>query len=247
MQPPPPLRRQHDPDLARRDIRAEGPPKAKISVALIEDNRLVREGSTTLLNRLSDIKVVASDPGDLKLMKDGTGAEHPDVILLEIGLHIRDSLKVAQDLRKAFPAAGIIVMDLLPAHEDVMEYIIAGVSGFVMKDATLDEVCHTIRSVAAGSDVLPNAMTATLFSEIAREAVTNSNEEIDLESVRLTAREREVVNLVAEGMSNKAIGRVLHISIHTVKSHLRNIMEKLTLHSRLQIATYVHQSTVGAP
>jgi two-component system nitrate/nitrite response regulator NarL len=69
----------------------------------------------------------------------------------------------------------------------------------------------------------------------------------DLDPVRLTAREREVIDLIAEGMSNRAIGRALHISIHTVKSHLRNIMEKLALHSRLQLARYVHQTRDDAP
>jgi DNA-binding NarL/FixJ family response regulator len=222
-------------------------PEEVIAVALIEDNRLVREGITSLLNRLPDIQVIAADEGDLTLLNGEETPEHPDVILLDIGLQSGDSLQVAKDLKRDFPGAGIIVMDLLPAHEDVIEFISAGVSGFIMKDATLDDVCRTIRSVAAGVDVLPQAMTATLFSEIAKEAVLNGGLVIDPESVRLTMREREVINLVAEGMSNKAIGHSLHVSIHTVKSHLRNIMEKLTLHSRLQIASYVHQTKDHTP
>jgi two-component system nitrate/nitrite response regulator NarL len=219
-----------------------------IAVALIEDNRLVREGITALLNRLPDIQVVASDAGALEWINGNLNQTPPQVILLDIGLDVRDSLKVAKDLRQEFPSAKIVVMDLLPAHEDVIEFISTGVSGFIMKDATLDDVCNTIRSVAAGNDVLPKALTATLFSEIAKEAVAAGGASVfDNEGVRLTSREQEVINLVAEGLSNKAIGHSLHVSIHTVKSHLRNIMEKLTLHSRLQIASFVHNQKNDKP
>ena len=131
-------------------------------------------------------------------------------------------------------------MDLLPAYEELSDFVVSGVSGFIMKDASLEVVVGTIRAVAAGLKVLPDQMTGTLFSEIASESVPNRGPQ-DQESVRLTPREREVIDLVAEGMSNKAIAKELHISIHTVKSHLRNIMEKLTVNSRLQIAKYVHE------
>jgi DNA-binding NarL/FixJ family response regulator len=146
---------------------------------------------------------------------------------------------------KDFPDARVIVMDLLPAHEELQEFVSAGVSGFIMKDAQLDVVLKTIRSVASGLKVLPDQMTATLFSEIAKEVLRNGVSIAQDDSVRMTPREREVINLIAEGLSNKAIGKQLHISVHTVKSHLRNIMEKLTLNSRLQIAAYVHRRDAG--
>jgi DNA-binding NarL/FixJ family response regulator len=135
-------------------------------------------------------------------------------------------------------------MDLLPNEEDIMEFVGVGVSGFVMKDATLDELLRTIRSVASGIDVLPPLLVSTLFAEIANEVVSNGVPAV-LDSVRMTPREREVIDLIGEGKSNKAIGKALHISTHTVKSHLRNIMEKLKLHSRLEIAVYVHEQGTG--
>lgn len=205
-----------------------------ITVALIEDNRLVREGITSLLNRYPDIRVVAGAPsGHEPLPPDA----NPRVILLDLGLENGDSVRVARAVKKDFPDARIVVMDLLPAHEEIMEFVGAGVSGFVMKDASLDDVVDTIRSVAAGRDVLPSRMTGTLFSEIATELLANGEAEA-LESVRFTPRERAVIDLIAEGMSNKAIAKRLDISTHTVKSHLRNIMEKLTFHTRLQVAAY---------
>lgn len=207
-----------------------------ISVALIEDNRLVREGIVALLSQHSDLRVVAEGSnGETLLIAD----LQPHVVLLDLGLRNGDSLKVAQKIRKEFPDAKVIVMDLLPVHEEIVEFVHAGVSGFVMKDATVQDLVDAIRSVADGAQILPPEMTGTLFSQIARQAVAKGRSKT-LDSVRMTPREREVINLIAEGMSNKEIARHLHIATHTVKSHVRNIMEKLMLHTRLQIAAYAY-------
>jgi DNA-binding NarL/FixJ family response regulator len=214
-----------------------------ISIALIEDNRLVREGIAALLNQLADLKVVASAAsGDTLLAK----RTNPHVVLLDLGLRNGDSLRVAEKVKREFPESKVIVMDLLPIHEDIVEFVNAGVSGFIMKDATLDDLVNTIRLVAGGANVLPPQMTGTLFSQIAREAVTRGRPEV-LDSVRMTPRERDVVNLIAEGLSNKEIAGRLHIATHTVKSHVRNVMEKLTLHTRLQIAAYAHRERRANP
>ena len=209
-----------------------------ISVALIEDNRLVREGIAALLNQHPDLKVVAGNSnGDTALLRK----VNPQVVLLDLGLRNGDSLRIAQQVRRDFPESKVIVMDLLPVHEDIVEFVHVGVSGFIMKDATLDDLVTTIRSVAGGAHVLPPQMTGSLFSQIARDAVTKGRPDV-LESVRMTPREREVINLIAEGLSNKEIASTLHIATHTVKSHVRNIMEKLTLHTRLQIAAYAYKT-----
>jgi DNA-binding NarL/FixJ family response regulator len=208
-----------------------------ISVALIEDNRLVREGIAALLSQLPDLKVVAGgSSADTALLRQ----VNPHVVLLDLGLRNGDSLRVAETVKKEFPESKVIVMDLLPVHEDIVEFVNAGVSGFIMKDATLDELVHTIRQVAAGAHILPPQMAGTLFSQIARDAVSRGRPAV-LESVRMTPREREVINLIAEGLSNKEIAGRLHIATHTVKSHVRNVMEKLMLHTRLQIAAYAHR------
>ena len=208
-----------------------------ISVAVIEDNRLVREGIAALLNQLPDLRVVAGgSSADTALLRQ----VNPHVVLLDLGLRNGDSLRVAEKVKKEFPESKVIVMDLLPVHEDIVEFVNAGVSGFIMKDATLEDLVHTIRSVAAGAHVLPPQMAGTLFSQIARDAVARGRPAA-LEAVRMTPREREVINLIAEGLSNKEIAVRLRIATHTVKSHVRNVMEKLMLHTRLQIAAYAHR------
>ena len=208
-----------------------------ISVAIIEDNRLVREGISALLNQLPDLRVVAGGASADSLLPEHID---PRVVLLDLGLSNGDSLRVVHKVKQEFPASKVIVMDLLPVHEEIVEFVNAGVSGFIMKDATLDDLVDTIRAVANGANVLPPQMTGSLFSQIARHAVARGQPQT-LESARMTTREREVIDLISEGCSNKEIAGRLHIATHTVKSHVRNIMEKLTLHTRLQIAAYAHR------
>jgi DNA-binding NarL/FixJ family response regulator len=208
-----------------------------ISVALIEDNRLVREGMAAMLSQTDDVEVVAAGPsGDPALLRDAK----PQVILLDVGLWDDDSLRVAETVKKESPHSKVIIMDLLPVHEDIVEFVNAGVSGFILKDATFEDLLTTIRSVAEGAHVLPPAMTSSLFSQIAKDAVVRGRAAA-MESVRMTTREREVTALIGEGLSNKEIASRLNIATHTVKSHVRNVMEKLALHTRLQIAAYSHR------
>ena len=190
-----------------------------------------------MLNQMADVEVVAAGPsGDPALLRDAK----PQVILLDVGLWDDDSLRVAETVRKESPESKVIIMDLLPLHEDIVDFVNAGVSGFILKDATLEDLVTTIRSVAEGAHVLPPAMTSSLFSQIAKDAVVRGRAAA-MESVRMTTREREVTGLIGEGLSNKEIATRLNIATHTVKSHVRNVMEKLALHTRLQIAAYSHR------
>src|SRR5438034_466738 len=128
-------------------------------------------------------------------------------------------------------------MDLLPAPEEVVAYVKAGAKGFIMKDATVEDFVGAVRSVARGADVMPPVLTGTLLSHIARDAVVHQRPEA-ADAVRMTKREQEVMQLITEGLDNKAIAQRLGVAGDTVKSHVRNILEKLTLHSRLAIAAH---------
>ena len=108
-----------------------------------------------------------------------------------------------------------------------------------MKDAAFDEFFETIRAVAAGAEVLPRALTNSLFTQILKNAPVH-DETKALEAVRMTNRERQVIDLLGEGLSNKEISARLHIAVHTVKSHVHNVLEKLALHSRLEVVAFTH-------
>ncbi|TVP55838.1 MAG: DNA-binding response regulator [Gemmatimonadales bacterium] len=208
-----------------------------IQIAIIEDNRLVREGLTRKLNEQPGFEVTYSAArGSIDALREAA----PRVLLLDAGLEVVDSLELAERVRDGLPETPVIVMDLLPIHEELVEFVTVGVAGFVLKDATLEELLATIRSVAGGRTILPPEMASTLFSQIVQEAVLRDSDELG-EATDLTPRERNVVGLIGEGMSNKAIAKSLGISPNTVKSHVRNVMEKLALHSRLQIAAYLHK------
>ncbi|MDP1891583.1 MAG: response regulator transcription factor [Gemmatimonadaceae bacterium] len=212
-------------------------PSSSITVAIIDDNRLVREALASLLGRLPDFLVLAAATASPAFLAESA----PHIVLLDVGLGDEDSLHVAASIRDAAPTAKVVMMDLIPVNGEIIEFVNAGVCGFVLKDATFEEFVATIRAVAAGEKVLPPRLTESLFSQIAQEVDGRGREHV-LEDVRMTRREREVIELIGEGLSNKEIAQRLNIATHTVKSHVRNVMEKLALHTRLQIAAYSHRS-----
>lgn len=208
-----------------------------INVAIIENNRLVREGLALKLNEQADFTVsYSSADGSMEDLRDAAS----QVLLLDVGMAAQGSLEHAKLIRSELPGMRVILMDLPPIHGDLFDFVTAGVSGFILKDATLDELLTTIRSVADGQTILPPQMTTTLFTQIAKGVVLRGLRGMR-EATQLTPRERSVVVLVSDGLSNSAIAKHLGISPHTVKSHVGNIMEKLALHSRLQIAAYLHR------
>lgn len=213
---------------------------AKIRILLIEDNRLLREGIAAMLDSQSDLEVVArAEDGDvvvhLKKMKN-----RPDIILLDLGLEKENSLSLMTEMLKEMPAVRFIAMDMFPEQLDIVEFVQAGGSGFILKTASLNDYLQTIRKVAAGEKVLPPALTNSLFTQIIETALI-TGKEIPKDSIQLTSREREIVTLISEGLGNKDIAERLHIATYTVKSHVHNILEKLALNTRLQIAAFIRK------
>jgi two-component system nitrate/nitrite response regulator NarL len=208
----------------------------KIRVLLIEDNRLLREGITAMLNKQPDIKAI-STYGNSDAFEKAKKLK-PHVVLLDLGLRSQNSLKVVELIKNWFRQTEVVVMDLIPVQADVVEYVKAGVSGFILKDATLDDFLHTIRSVAKGTKILPPPLTESLFSQIVEYAIQTGKVSQLIRSVKMTRREQDVIDLIANGRSNKEIASALNIAVYTVKSHVHHILEKLALHSRLELASY---------
>jgi len=213
----------------------------RIQILLIEDNRLLREGISAMLKKQNDMNVVAT-VGNGENIVDLMDKFNPSVVLLDLGLRSQNSLEVVKLLRLTFAETKIIVMDLIPLQKDVYEFVQAGVSGFILKDANIADFYSTIRLVSQGSKVLPPNLTGSLFSQIAEYAITEAKPSVVIESVRMTKRERQVIELIADGATNKEIAQKLHLSTYTVKSHVHNILEKLSLHTRVQVANYAHIS-----
>lgn len=208
----------------------------KIRLLLIEDNRLLRDGMFSILKPHKDIMIIAAS-GDGRHTLIKIKQLKPNVVLLDLGLRSQNSLHVVEVVKRDFPQAKIIVMDLAPVQADILQYVKAGANGFILKDASLNDFLITIRSVSEGATILPPLLIDSLFSQIVDHAVREGKSKLK-ESVLMTKREREVILHLGEGMSNKEIAQKMHVSTYTVKSHIHNIMEKLALHTRLEIANY---------
>lgn len=212
----------------------------KIRLLIIEDNRLLRDGIFSILKPHKDIVIIAAS-GDGRSTLVKIKQLKPNVVLLDLGLRSQNSLHVVEIVKKDFPLAKIIVMDLAPVQADILQYVKAGANGFILKDASLNDLLITIRAVADGSTILPPLLIDSLFSQIVEHAVREGKTKIK-DAVRMTAREQEVVLHLGEGMSNKEIGQKMRVSTYTIKSHIHNIMEKLALHTRLEIANYSYSA-----
>ena len=212
----------------------------KIRLLLIEDNRLLRNGILAILKPQKDIVIIATS-GDGKDTLEKIKQLKPNVVLLDLGLRSQNSLRVVEIVKKDFPEAKIIIMDLAPVQADILQYVKAGANGFILKDASLNEFLITIRTVSEGATVLPPLLVDSLFSQIVDHAIREGKLKLN-GAVKMTKREREVIALLGEGMSNKEIGQKMHVSTYTVKSHIHNIMEKLALHTRLEIANYSYSA-----
>jgi two-component system, NarL family, response regulator DegU len=213
----------------------------KIPILLIEDNRLLRDGIAAILKKQPDMLVGATvgNGENILLMLEKV---KPKIVLLDLGLRNQNSLQIVKLSKEHFPETKIIVMDLIPLQADVFEFVEAGVSGFILKDASIAEFLNTIRSVYQGNQVLPPHLTGSLFSQIIEHAVNGSKQSAIVESIRMTKRERQVIELISDGSTNKEIAQKLHLSTYTVKSHVHNILEKLALNTRVQIAKHAHLS-----
>lgn len=213
----------------------------RIRILLIEDNRLLRDGIANLIKKQPDMQVFASI-GNGENVMSLIGKHKPDLLLLDIGLRNQNSMQIVKLTKENFPDTKIIIMDLIPFQTDVLEFVQSGVSGFLLKDANVSELYQTIRLVYKGESVLPANLTNSLFSQIIEHAVNSLKPSLIAESVRLTKREQQVMALIADGSTNKEIAQKLHLSTFTIKSHVHNILEKLTLSTRVQIAIYAHNN-----
>lgn len=218
-------------------LQAKGAP---IALVLIDDNRLLREGIVAMIRTQPGFEVLAAS-ADASEALEKVRVAKPDIVLVDFGLEGHDSLSLTATVHAEVPQAKVIVMGLLTTQDDVARYVRAGASGFVMKDASFEEFFDTIRAVARGAQVLPTQLTKSLFAQIALNVAVKDKAQM-LNAVRLTSRERQVIDLLGEGCSNKEIASRLHIAVHTVKSHVHNVLEKLALHSRLEVAAFSHAS-----
>ena len=209
-----------------------------IRVILVDDQELVRTGFRMILDGEEDIEVV----GEAANGREAVGMVQrvrPDVVVMDIRMPEMDGVeatgRIAAD--PATSGARVLVLTTFDADEHVVEAIRAGASGFLLKDVTPAEFVRAIRVVAGGDALLAPSVTARLLGQFARLPIPADERRLEA-LADLTEREQEVLKLVAQGMSNRDIAGQLFISENTVKNHIRNILEKLHLHSRMEAVVY---------
>ena len=220
------------------DAAAGAPPEGPdpIRVVICDDHALFRRGLTMVLEDEPGIEVVGeAEDGDAAV----AAAEQlaPDVVLMDVRMPKRSGIEATRAIAELVPTARIVMLTVSDEEEDLYEAVKAGAAGYLLKEISIEEVAEAIRSVMTGQSLITPSMASKLlaeFSNLSKKAEARNAVPVP----RLTERELEVLRLVAQGMSNKEIASELYISENTVKNHVRNILEKLHLHSRMEAVVY---------
>jgi DNA-binding NarL/FixJ family response regulator len=201
---------------------------------IVDDHALFRRGLEMVLEEEPDIELAGQ-------ASDGTEAIEkaaeflPDVVLMDIRMPRSSGIEACRAMKEAAPSAKIVILTISDEEEDLFEAIRAGASGYLLKDIPLDEVADAVRAVHGGQSLINPSMAAKLLTEFAALARRDDEERAqEVPAPRLTEREMQVLKLVARGMNNRDIAKELFISENTVKNHVRNILEKLQIHSRME-------------
>jgi DNA-binding NarL/FixJ family response regulator len=208
-----------------------------IRVLVADDQSMVRAGFRMLLSGEEDIEVVAEARDGLEAVEKAARFE-PTVVLMDIRMPELDGLQATRRILAADPAARILVLTTFGLDEYVFEALSAGASGFVLKDDPPEQLIAAVRTVAAGDALLSPAITKRVISQFTRTARPELPKGLD----ELTAREREILRLIATGLSNAEIGAQLYISDTTVKTHVTHILQKLNLRDRVQAVVMAYQT-----
>jgi DNA-binding NarL/FixJ family response regulator len=207
-----------------------------IRVLIVDDHALFRRGLEMVLEQEPDIEVVgeASDGAEaLTKAVDST----PDIVLLDVRMPKRGGIDACTAIKDAVPSTKIIMLTISDEEADLYDAIKAGAMGYLLKEISIEEVASAIRAVHGGQSLISPSMASKLLSEFAS-MIKRGDERQQVPAPRLTDREMEVLRLVAKGLNNRDIAKELFISENTVKNHIRNILEKLQLHSRMEAVVY---------
>jgi DNA-binding NarL/FixJ family response regulator len=207
-----------------------------IRVLVVDDHALFRRGLEMVLAQEEDIDVVG-EAGDGAEAVDLATELLPDVVLMDVRMPRRGGIEACSAIKATVPSANIVMLTISDEEADLYEAIKAGASGYLLKEISIDEVATAIRAVAGGQSLISPSMASKLLTEFAT-IVRRSDERQQVPAPRLTDRELEVLKLVAKGLNNRDVAKQLFISENTVKNHVRNILEKLQLHSRMEAVVY---------
>ena len=206
----------------------------KIRIVLADDHKLMRSGLRVLLEQQPDFAVVgeASDGRDAVAL---VASHRPDVLVMDIGMPSLNGIEAAAQITQSHPEAAIVMLSMHSDESYVLRALKAGAKGYLLKDSAEADLIRAVHAVADGKSFFSPAVSKVLLDDYVRKLQRSGTEDpYDL----LTPREREVLQLVAEGKSNKEVAQLLNLSVYTIETHRSNIMEKLNLHGVPELILY---------
>ncbi len=207
---------------------------SKIKVLLAEDHTIVRKGLRALLDDEADIEVVGEAENGREAL-DQVQQASPDIVLMDILMPVLNGLEATRQIKKDFPEVKVLILTMHTSEEYIFQILQAGASGYLVKQTAPTELVLAIRAVHRGESFLSPLVSKNVIKEYIRQAeMMGQQNSYD----NLTNREREVLQLLAEGHSNQAVAELLHISVKTVKTHRMHLMEKLNLHTMVELIKY---------
>jgi DNA-binding NarL/FixJ family response regulator len=207
-----------------------------VRVMVVDDQELFRRGLAMLLAAVDDIDLVG-EAADGREATALAAAVAPDVILMDVRMPQQSGIEACIEIKSVVPSAKIVMLTMSDEEADLYDAIRNGASGYLLKDASIDQVAEAVRVVAEGQSLISPSMAVKLLEEFKAISRSGGGKD-DALNPRLTPRELEVLNLVAHGLANRDIAKELFISENTVKNHVRNILEKLQLYSRMEAVMY---------
>jgi two-component system NarL family response regulator len=207
-----------------------------IRVLVVDDHALFRRGLQMVLEQEPDIEVVGEASDGAEAVEKSADTL-PDIVLMDVRMPKRGGIDACTAIHETVPSAKIIMLTISDEEADLYDAIKAGAMGYLLKEISIEEVASAIRAVHGGQSLISPSMASKLLTEFAT-MIKKTDDRQQVPTPRLTDREMEVLKLVAKGLNNRDIAKQLFISENTVKNHIRNILEKLQLHSRMEAVVY---------
>lgn len=224
----------------------ERPGDAPIRVLIADDHGLYRQGLMMVLNQEPDIEVVSQAGGGWEAA-DLAAELVPDVALLDLHMPGGTGVDACRAIRERVPSVRVIMLTISDEESDLVEAVRSGASGYVLKSVEVEEVLAAVRAVHAGESAVSPPMMSKLLTQFRQVAPTHLDQEVDNVLPTLTRREQEVLPLLGRGLSNADIARQLYISENTVKTHVRNVLVKLKVSSRVEAGLLAGRAGLVGP
>lgn len=211
-------------------------------VLLVDDHTLFRKGLVGLLERDKEFQVVGEAENGAEAINK-TKQLKPDLVVMDIHMPGTDGIEATRRIREILPSTKVVILTVSEKDKDLFEAIKSGAHGYLLKTLEPDELCAMLRGVFEGEAPISRVMASKILSEFAAQVAKKSQNAED----ELSAREKDVLQLLATGLTNKEIGKKLAVAENTVKTHLKNILNKLHLQNRVQAATFAHEKGYVSP